>query len=443
MPRNGCQGAEARQAGGFARAEPQRKSAIGDRHVRAPAGRLGAVSIPLIVLALLSGLLGCSSPEVPQHDPPQTSVRVFEAETGGYAHYRVPAIAVAPSGTVIVVTEARRSSSGDWGHQDILMVRSRDGGKTWDEPRKIVALDGEPAQNEAALAQGLAEPGVTTYNNIVPIVDAERGVVHFLFCSAYKRAYYMRTDDDGDTFTEPVEITATFERFRDEYDWKVIATGPGHGIRHSGGRLIVPVWLSDGTAGHAHRPSIVSTIYSDDGGVTWERGEVVVRHPELKNPSETLPVELSDGRVMLNIRNESPEHRRAVTVGADGATGWGPVEFDEELFEPICMASLLRVGRALVFANPHSLEPRDPSNPDGSWKRQNLTVRLSEDDGQTWPFSRVIEPGVSGYSDLAASQEGTVFIVYEDDTPTDRGTHVKYLTVASFDLDWIRGGQGP
>lgn len=371
-----------------------------------------------------------------------TSVRVFEAETGGYAHYRVPAIAVAPSGTVIVVTEARRSSSGDWGHQDILMVRSRDGGKTWDEPRKIVALDGDPAENEAALAQGLAEKGVTTYNNIVPIVDAEGGAVHFLFCSAYKRAYYMRTHDDGETFTEPVEITATFQQFREDYDWKVIATGPGHGIRHSGGRLIVPVWLSDGTAGHAHRPSIVSTIYSDDGGATWERGEVVVRHPELKNPSETLAVELSDGRVMLNIRNESPEHRRAVTVGVDGATGWGPVEFDEELIEPICMASLLRVGDSLVFANPHSLEPRDPSNPDGSWKRQNLTVRLSEDDGQTWPYSRVIEPGVSGYSDLAASQDGTVFVVYEDDTPTDRGTHVKYLTVASLDLDWIRRGQG-
>ena len=385
-------------------------------------------------------LAACTAGPAPEQPTPvATSVPIFEAEQGGYAHYRVPAIVVSPAGTVMVVTEARASERGDWGLQDILMVRSRDGGRTWDEPRKIVALEGEPEQNEAALAQGLAEPGVTTYNNIVPIVDAEENLVHFLFCSAYKRAYYMRSADDGETFSEPVDITETFERFRDEYDWKVIATGPGHGIRHSNGRLIVPVWLSDGTAGHAHRPSIVSTIYSDDGGATWERGDVVVRHPDLKNPSETLAVELSDGSVMLNIRHESPNHRRAVTVSPDGAAGWSELRFDEALFEPICMASLLRVGDALVFANPDSKEPRDPENPDGNWKRHNMTVRLSEDEGATWPYERVIEPGVSGYSDLAAGPDGTIYLVYEDGTPTDRGTHVKYLTVASFDADRIRG----
>ena len=363
---------------------------------------------------------------------------MFEAEQGGYAHYRVPAIAVAPSGTVMVLVEARKSASGDWGHQDILLRRSRDGGQSWDTPSKIVQLEGEPEENPAALEQGLAQPGVTTYNNIVPIVDQAEGVMHFLFCSAYARAYYMRSEDDGETFTEPVDITATFERFRDEYDWKVIATGPGHGIRLSSGRLVVPVWLSDGTGGHAHRPSIVSTIYSDDAGATWERGEVVVRHPDLKNPSETLAAELSDGRVMLNIRHESPNHRRAVTVGPDGAQGWSEIRFDEALVEPICMGSLLRVGEALLFANPDSTEPRNPENPLGSWKRQNLSIQLSEDDGTTWPYKRVIEPGVSGYSDLAAGPDGTVYCVYEDGTPSNRGTHVKYVSVARFDLAWIK-----
>lgn len=391
-------------------------------------------------MAVLALFVGCDGP--PEETPDASgmqAVRIFEAEKGGYAHYRVPAIVVSPAGTVMVATEARADARGDWGPQDILLTRSTDGGENWDAPRKIVALPGPPVENEAALAQELAEPGVTTYNNIVPIVDQPLGAVHFLFCSAYKRAYYMRTEDDGDSFSEPVDITETFERFREEYDWKVIATGPGHGIRHSGGRLIVPVWLSDGTGGHAHRPSIVSTIYSDDQGATWERGEVVVRHPDLKNPSETLAVELADGSVMLNIRHESPNHRRAVTVSSDGAAGWSELRFDEALVEPICMGSLLRVGDALVFANPNSTEPRSPDNPLGGWKRQNLTVRLSADDGITWPFQRVIEPGPSGYSDLAAGPDGTVYCVYEDGSPSGRATHVKYLTVARFDLDWIRG----
>ncbi len=366
-------------------------------------------------------------------------MHVFEAEKGGYAHYRVPSIVVSPAGTVIVVTEARASERGDWGLQDILMIRSYDGGVTWDAPRKIVDLQDPGEQNDAALAQGLAEAGVTTYNNIVPIVDESSGSMHFLFCSAYARAYYMRSDDDGETFSEPVEITDVFEGFREEYDWKVIATGPGHGIRHSSGRLIVPVWLSDGTGGHAHRPSIVSTIYSDDAGETWHRGEVVVRHPDLKNPSETLAVELLDGSVMLNIRHESPIHRRAVTVSEDGASGWSPLRFDDALIEPICMASLLRVGDALVFANPDSSEPRSADNPEGNFKRQNLSVQLSEDDGMTWSHKRVIEPGVSGYSDLAADADGNIYCVYEDGSPSGRGTHVQHLTVARFDIDWIRG----
>ena len=390
-------------------------------------------------MMILLVLQGCGNVPAPLPGGAEIQVaNVFEAETGGYAHYRVPAIAVSPAGTVMVVVEARASSSGDWGHQDILMRRSTDRGRTWDEPRKIVQLEGPPAENEAALAQGLAEPGVQTYNNIVPIVDAEEDVVHFLFCSAYKRAYYMRSADDGDSFTEPVDITETFEEFRADYDWKVIATGPGHGIRHSSGRLIVPVWLSDGTAGHAHRPSVVATIYSDDAGATWQRGEIVVRHPELKNPSETLAAELSDGQVMLNIRNESPDHRRAVAVGPDGAAGWSQVRFDDALVEPICMASLLRVGDVLLFANPDSTEPRSPDNPLGNWKRQNLSIRLSEDDGATWEFKRVIEPGVSGYSDLAQDAEGSIYCVYENGTPTDRGTHVKYVSVARFDADWVR-----
>lgn len=397
----------------------------------------------LAVLAVVFLATGCDrlAEEATEDTGLQVS-RLYEADTGGYAHYRVPAIAVSPAGTVMVVVEARESSSGDWGPQDILLRRSSDGGETWDEPRKIVELSEEQPQNDAAIAQGLAEPGVITYNNIVPIVDHEEGVVHFLFCSAYARAYYMRTSDDGETFSEPVEITDTFERFREEYDWKVIATGPGHGIKHSSRRLIVPVWLSDGTGGHAHRPSIVSTIYSDDGGGTWERGDVVVRHPELKNPSETLAAELSDGTVMLNIRNESPEHRRAITRGPDGASGWSEIRFDDALVEPICMGSLLRVGESLLFANPDSTEPRNPANPDGNWKRQNLSVRISEDDGMTWTAKRVIEPGVSGYSDLAADRDGNVYCVYEDGTQTDRGTHVRYLSVARFDLDWIRGGTG-
>ena len=80
----------------------------------------------------------------------------------------------------------------------------------------------------------------------------------------------MRSDDEGATFSTPVEITSTFEAFRKDYDWKVIATGPAHGLQLANGRLLVPVWLSLATGRNAHRPSVTATVYSDDLGENLE-----------------------------------------------------------------------------------------------------------------------------------------------------------------------------
>ena len=197
--------------------------------------------------------------------------------------------------------------------------------------------------------------------------------------------------------------------------------------------------MSDGTGGHAHRPSIVSVIYSDDAGKTWKRGDIVARRPELKNPSETIAAQLSDGRVMLNIRGENAEHRRAISHSKNGATGWTKPVFHDELLEPVCMASLIRVGNTLVFANPHSSEPRDPNKPEGNHVRQNLTVKLSSGEGKTWPVSRALEPGLSGYSDLAVGPDGAIYCVYERGSTSGRDTQIRFLTEARFDLDWVAG----
>ena len=146
------------------------------------------------------------------------------------------------------------------------------------------------------------------------------------------RCFYMRSADDGVTWSAPVEITAAFEDFHRSYAWKVLATGPDHGIQLKSGRLVVPVWLSTGTGGNAHRPSVTATIYSDDQGKTWHAGEIAVPcTEEWINPNETVAVELADGRVMLNVRSESKQHRRLVTTSKDGATDWSTPKFDDAL----------------------------------------------------------------------------------------------------------------
>ena len=407
-------------------------------------------TISRVIAFCISALLLCAS-AAPAAEPMLEKVNLFEADEQGYALYRIPGIVVTGNGTVLAYCEARRTGKSDWDTIDILLRRSTDGGRTWQPRQKIADVPGPKTKNPVALAQKLANPDDVTYNNPVAIPD-KNGSVHFLFCLEYARCFSMHSDDEGVSWSQPVEITKTFEQFRPKYDWKVIATGPAHGIQLKRGRLLVPVWLSTGTGGHAHRPSVTSTIYSDDHGKSWHAGEIAVPNtPEWVFPNETVAAELADGRVMLNVRSESKNHRRIVVTSPDGAKDWSGPRFDDALLEPICMASLVRYRTAaepdskrLLFANPHNLERADGKAKDGgSRDRKNLSVKLSHDDGQTWPVNKVLESSYSAYSDLTVLPDGTILCFYENGLASKRSskpTNYAGLTVARFNLEWLMTG---
>lgn len=374
---------------------------------------------------------------------------VWKAGEDGYRVFRIPGIVTTNQGVLLAYAEARKSDRGDWNTIDIVMRRSKDGGRTWSSSVKIAEVEGPKQKNPVATAQKLASTDDVTYNNPVAIPD-RNGAVHFVFCLEYMRAFYMRSDNQGATWSKPVEITAAFDRFRPEYDWKVLATGPGHGIQLTNGRLVIPVWLSTGTGGHAHRPSVTSVIYSDDHGKTWQRGEIAIQNtPEFIYPNETAAVQLADGRVMLNARSESKQHRRLITMSNDGATNWSAPKFDEALVEPICMAGFARYSTVkdgnrnrLLFSNPDNLKRSDGKDAPGlSRERRNVTLRLSYDEGQTWPVHKPIEPGWSGYSDLAVSRDGTILLLYERGEPGREAFRADALTLARISLAWLTDGK--
>jgi sialidase-1 len=398
----------------------------------------------LLAVVFATALAGKSSAAEPQ----LTKIDLFTAGEEGYALYRIPGLVVTKRGTLLAYCEARKSDRGDWGTIDVLLRRSTDGGQSWGQRQHIAHHGGKVPKNAVALAQQLATEGEQTVNNPV-LVAARDGAVHFLYCVEYARCFYCRSDDDGETFSKPIDITPAFERFRPDYDWKVLATGPAHGIELRSGRLVVPVWLSTGTGGHAHRPSVTSTIYSDDQGRTWQRGEIAVPNTEeWVNPNETVVVELADGSVMLNVRSESKNHRRLLVTSPDGATGWSRARFQEELLEPICMASLVRYSleknggkNRLLFANPHNLERADGKGKPGVGRdRKNLSIKLSEDDGASWPINRTLEPGFSGYSDLAVGPDRSVYCFYERGSTDGKNIYkTGSLTVAKFNREWVTG----
>jgi sialidase-1 len=383
-------------------------------------------------------------------EPKIEKIDLFRAADGDYELYRIPGIVVTQKGTVLAFCEARKGTANDWGIIDIMLRRSEDGGRTWTPCRKVAEVPGPHHKNSVALAQNLAKPDERTYNNPLAIAGRD-GTVHFLYCLEYMRAFYMRSTDEGKTFSAPVEITAAFEGFRPGYDWKVLATGPGHGIQLRNGRLVVPVWLSTGTGANAHKPSVNSVIFSDDNGLTWKPGEIAVPDtPEYVSSSETIAAELADGRVMLNVRTTSKDNRRVLVYSRDGATGWTAPQFHKQLLEPICMASMARYSLArngrgrnrLLFSNPDNLERVDGKAAPGVGRdRKNLTIKMSYDEAETWPVSKTLEDGWSGYSDLAVLKDGTVLCFYERGRLNDNHFRTAALTVARFNLEWLTGGK--
>lgn len=360
---------------------------------------------------------------------------LFKAGELGVALYRIPGIVVATNGTVLAYCEARKNSSSDWADSDVYLRRSTNGGIAWDAPRKIAHFGERLPRSPIALARKEGSASDQTVNNPVAIVDRQTGEVHFLYCVNYERCFYLRSDDNGLTFTKPVDITQTFDKFRPEYDCHVIATGPGHGIQLKNGRLVVPVWLSTGVKGHS--PSVVATIYSDDHGRTWQRGAIALPSTEdCPSPNETAIVQLVDGRVMLNARNNSKRNRRVVTISPDGATNWSEPRFDEALLEPICMASLVRYSakpeapkNCILFSNPDNLNNSKGGEKPGMHRdRKNLSIKLSYDEGKTWTVNKSLEEGNSAYSDLAVLDDGVILCLYE---------RHKMLTLARFNLEWL------
>ena len=367
-------------------------------------------------------------------------------EDPAYKIYHIPGIVVTAKGSVLAWCEARKKG-GDWDDIRVLLRRSTDDGKTWSAPKILAEVDGPVTKNPFSLHVKNVNPNDVTYNNPVLIADRD-GTVHALFCIEYMRCFYTRSADDGVTWSKPAEITSAFDAFRKNYDWKVLATGPDHSIQLRTGRLVVPVWLSTGTGGNAHRPSVTATIYSDDHGATWHAGEIAVPcTDEWINPNETVAVELADGHVMLNVRNESKTHRRLVTTSKDGATNWSTAKFDDALLEPICMAGIVRYSteadgekNRILFSNPHNLDRADgKAEPGKNRDRKNVSVKLSYDEAQTWPVSRTIEPGPSMYSDIAVTHAGTILCFY------GRGTAPGFagaaLTLARFNLEWLTDGK--
>jgi len=372
---------------------------------------LGKLLLALLLLALA--------------EPRKTDV--FISGTDGYHTYRIPAVMVTQKGTLLAFCEGRNKGRGDSGDIDLLLKRSSDGGATWSKQQVVW------------------DDGPNTCGNPCPVQDRQTGTIHLLMTwnrgddreSAIKkntskdtrRVWVTRSNDDGRSWSKPVEVTASTKK----PEWRWYATGPGVGIQLRNGpwkgRLVIPcdhsvVAPSDPDGYNSH------VIISDDHGKTWRIGGTI--SPKV---NECQIVELADGTLLINMRNyDRSKTTRAIATSTDGGMTFSQPRHDPALVEPICQASFLRYslesehGRnRLLFSNP--ARPR-------SGDRREMTVRLSYDEGKTWPVRRVLHAGPAAYSCLTVLPDGDIGCLYE----AGNAHPYEKIVFARFTIDWLTAG---
>lgn len=316
---------------------------------------------------------------------------VYTSGTEGYHTFRIPAILATP-GHLLAFAEGRVSGGGDSGDIDLVLKRSTDGGSTWSDLSVVAHQKGYTCGNPA------------------PVWDRETGDVILLLtknpADAHERdiltgedpprtVWVTRSSDEGASWSTPEDISASTRR----EGWRWYATGPCHGIQLQSGRLVIP---ANHSTSPDHKDWFSHVIYSDDHGKTWAIGGV---HQGYTN--ESTVAELDDGRIYQNMRSYKKENRRRVSYSQDGGLSWTDDRTDETLVEPVCQASVLTHplpdtnGTTLFFSNP------------ASTKRERMTVRQSQDGGQTWATSWLLYEGPSAYSDLAPLPDGRIGCLYE------------------------------
>ncbi len=330
--------------------------------------------------------------------------------------FRIPALARTNAGTLLGVYDMRYHSAKDLQeHIDIGLSRSTDGGATWEAPRPIMDMGewgGKPQkENGCSDPNILVDPAtgrifvsaVWTHGKPGTHQWKGRGSEPGFEIGVTAQFMVVTSDDDGVTWSEPVNWTRELKR----EEWWLFAPAPGNGIALADGTLVMPTQGRDATG-----LPFSNLMWSADHGESWTLGKAARR-----DTTESAVAALSDGRLLLNMRDnrnradKSATNGRALSTTPDLGRTWAVHPADHgALPEPVCMASMishrLEDGRhLLLFSN-----PRDRN------QRRNITVQASLDDGATWPEERRVlldEGRGRGYSSLAMVDPETVGILYE------------------------------
>ena len=353
----------------------------------------------------------------------------------GWAHHvidgygvRIPGILVTPSGTVIAVCQQRLGSLADGGHAtNVLVSRSEDGGRTWSRQQVLFAESGVNTFLGPILADRDTNDVFVTFWKL-PQAEGN-GLAYFAPYAEQGGGFWIvRSSDEGQSWSEPYFVRPA----PNAEGWVAWVNNSSHGVQlargpRAGRHVIAAFLFKAGEEGQA--PGVRGgLVYSDDHGETWRAGAVLPAGSD-----EVTLEETEDGGIYVNYRKNHPYYNglRWFARSSDYGESFDELGQHEEQVTTCCHVGLVRYSstddggeNVLLFSN-----PRGPS-------RSNLTIRLSRDDGRTWPVSRTVTSDLAGYSDLAVLPDKTILCIWEGG---QQRYHEK-ISAARFNLDWVLAG---
>ncbi|XP_044306141.1 sialidase-3-like [Varanus komodoensis] len=366
-------------------------------------------------------------------------VPLFRQEKRGGLTYRIPALLYLPPESSFLAFAEERSSPQDRDAKFLVMRRGQKEGTTvqWGPPEPLLT---------ATL------PKYRTMNPC-PVYERKSGTVFLFFIcvldhitSRYQiamgrsavRLCHVSSRDGGRTWSEATDLTGQLMG-GSLRNWATFAVGPGHGVQLRSGRLVVPAY-----AYCIHRRCLGCfsvcftkphsfTLYSDDGGRNWVRGQLLqgLQTTECQVAELTRPD--SRRRLYINARSQSRARCRAEAFSSDDGQLFEGSSLCRQLCEPPhgCQGSVVsftpqpalsdpgREEEAAEAAHLLGIHPSCSSIKSGSsWlmfshpvsrsKRLDLGIYLNpsplEEGG--WKAPWVLQSGPSGYSDLAVCEGG-------------------------------------
>lgn len=346
---------------------------------------------------------------------------LFQPGDYNSTNYRIPGVITAKDGSIVAVTDKRKYNQGDLPEDiDIVCRRSTDGGHTWSEPYTIAQGTG--------YNHGFGDCVLAWTNDDNGLIAGFVGGVGLWNSTPSNpiRSYIARSYDNGQTWTEPEDITdfifgsnCVVPEYR---TWRASFFGSGNGLITSTGRIMFVAAIRETTAQSLSNYA----VYSDDNGITWHvSGRASVSGDEAK------VTELVDGRILMSIRHNG---KRWYNISNDGGETWqSSTSTWNDITAPACNGDMIRYTSVNQGFNKNRLLH---SVPFGS-SRTDVSVYISYDEGETWPVRKCIVPYSSAYSSLCVLPDGTIGLYVEEEYPGNSG----YSTVFyNFSLEWLTDG---